>query len=63
MSGKLKGKSYNTYKSPDGLTFFSLKKAQENGFRGYKDNRPTDRRCVPKKAAKAAPKKGAAKKK
>ena len=63
MSGKLQGSSYKTYKSPDGFTFFSLKKAAENGFNGYTDNRPADRRCVPKtKAAKAAPK-GPARKK
>ena len=68
MSGKLKGHEYRAYKSPSGLTYFSLKQAQLNGFKGWLDDTVPDRRAKkPKAKAKAASKKpapdGAGKKK
>lgn len=58
MSGKLKGCEYRAYKSPSGLTYFSLKQAKLNGFKGWLDDTVPDRR-MKKPKAKAASKKSA----
>ena len=57
MSGKLKGNEYRAFKSPSGLTYFSLVKAKQNGFKGWLDATIPDRRMKAK--AKVASKKAA----
>ena len=52
-SGKQAGCSYKLYKSPSGVSYWSLVSAQEAGFTGYSDGRPLDARAKRKNKKKA----------
>ena len=51
LSGKNAGSKYKCFKSPKGVAYWSIKKAQENGFTGMEAGEVLDGRCKIAKAA------------